>query len=242
MIYKEIIEKAAKKAAVKAWDTIGISDKYGKLENQTDRRYWKNKYLRELWKHCFMLGNRELLSPPVPGREMRERISASLKDIAKDDCIAIGTQSWISVKLAHHSYILSEGEGATLVTAHNATAQPTLMSAEDTARLIVAFDDFLTQWEQRIDEALLAYSSDKKTRLLLKMTASAILEDILTENDGIDFRMSLQKNGKLKCTIIRKASWLPDKVFRTTWEDLRSDFVEALKDYYTRQNKAYIYQ
>ena len=45
MIYKEIIEKAAKKAAVKVWDTICISDKYGKLENQTDRRYWKNKYL-----------------------------------------------------------------------------------------------------------------------------------------------------------------------------------------------------
>ena len=242
MIYKTIIERAARKAAGELWTTLGASDKYGKLESQSERRYWKNKYLRELWKHCFLLGNKELLSPPVPGHEMIKAVASALKDMAKDGCNIIGTQSWTSVKLAHHSYILSEGEGVMFATAHNTCAQPSLMSAEDTARIMIAFDDFLTEWEKEIDDALLAYSSEKKACLLLKMAAASLLEDILALNPGIDFRMKMQKNGKLKCTIIRKASWLPDKVFRTTWEDLRSDFVEALKDYYTRQNKAYIYQ
>lgn len=55
MIYKTIIEKAAKKAAMEVCVTIGTSDKYGKLESQTERRYWKNKYLRELWKtYCYL--------------------------------------------------------------------------------------------------------------------------------------------------------------------------------------------
>ena len=74
------------------------------------------------------------------------------------------------------------------------------------------------------------------------MTASVILKDILAENEGVDFKMRLQKNGKLRCNIISKASWLPDKVFRTTWETLREDFAEALKEYYATQRKTYFYQ
>lgn len=235
------MEKAARKAAGELCGTLGVSDKYGRLESQSERRYWKNKYLRELWKYCFMLANKELLSSPIPSHQMREEIAIALKGMAKEDCKIVCTQSWANVKLAHHSYIISEGEGATLVTAHNTVAQVTLMSAEDTARMIVTFDEFLSRWEQEIDDALLAYSAEKKAGILLKMAASTILEDILAEHNDINFKMSLQKNGKLRCTIIRKASWLPDKVFRTTWEDLREDFTEALKDYYMRQNRTYIY-
>ena len=98
----------------------------------------------------------------------------------------------------------------------------------------------MTQME--IDDAPIAYAAEEQARHVLKITASVILEDILAANEGVNFKMKLQKNGRLCCNIISQASWLPDKVFRTTWETLREDFSAALEDYYMKQHHRYYYQ
>lgn len=240
MTHKFIVEKASRKAIKELFITLGVSDRYGRLNSPEERRYWKNKYLRELWRLSFLLGNKESGITHDNASPNRTDIVASLQSFLNEGYRAMGTQAWTSVKLTNHSYIISDAGDGIYITAHNTDAQKSIMSAEDTAQLMIAFDTFLKNWEQEIDDALLAYSAEKQAAHVLKMTASVILEDILAENEGVNFKMKLQKNGKLRCSIISRASWLPDKVFRTTWETLREDFTAALKDYYTRQLNRYI--
>lgn len=239
MIYKDIVEKAAKKAIKELFRTLKVSDRYGRLNRPEERRYWKNKYLRKLWRLTFLLGNKESGTAHDNSSLNRTDIAASLQSHLHERCMAMGTQSWTGVKLPNHSYIISDAGDGIYITAYNTDAQRSLMSAEDTAQLMIAFDAFLNNWEQEIDDAMLAYSAEKQAALVLKMTASVILEDILAENEGVYFKMKLQKNGRLRCNIISQASWLPDKVFRTTWETLREDFTAALKDYYIKQRNRY---
>ena len=242
MTYREIIEKAAKKAINALFSTLSVSDKYGHLNRPEERRYWKNKYLRELWKFSFAVAKEEFDKQDDYVPMIRKDIVSSLQEMLSDDCKAIHTMSWTCVRLANRSYIISDASDGTYVTANDTDAQVSLMTAEQTARLMNAFDEYLTNWEQEIDDALLAYSAEKQAGLVLKMTASVILKDILAENEGIDFKMKLQKIGKIRCNITSKASWLPDKVFRTTWETLREDFAAALKEYNKIQHKIYYYQ
>ena len=241
MRYSKILEKAKKKATKALFSTLDISDKYGHLERQQDRRYWKNKYLRELWQFTFKLGNKEFGPHEKRAGDMWKEIVALLQTMQNDGCKAMETKAWTGIKLTNHSYIISCSSDETYITAHGTAAQRSMMSAEDTACLMIAFDSFLSNWEQEIDEALLAYGAEKQAALVLKMTASVILEDILAANEGVNFKMKLQKNGRLRCNIISQASWLPDKVFRTTWETLREDFSAALEDYYMKQHNKYYY-
>lgn len=84
--------------------------------------------------------------------------------------------------------------------------------------------------EQVFDGALLEYHAQKKSEEILTMTAQALIQDLI-DDEKISFEVKQQKNGRLCFTINRRASWLPNKVFRTTFETLREDFAKAYKEF-----------
>jgi hypothetical protein len=89
--------------------------------------------------------------------------------------------------------------------------------------------------EPIVEDTLKAYMADKKASEVLHTAASAILSDLLASEKNVWFNISLQKNGRLCCRVKEYAEWLPGKTFRTTWDNLRVDFAEALKDLRTRR-------
>ena len=111
-------------------------------------------------------------------------------------------------------------------------------SADEASRMIIAFDNHIACVEQIVEDALKAYMKETKTSEGLHTAASAILSDLLATEKNDWFNISLQKNGRLCCRVLEYADWLPGKTFRTTWDNLRGDFAEALKDLRTRREFA----
>lgn len=135
-----------------------------------------------------------------------------------------------------YSYIISESQAGTFITAFNASPQKTLLSSEDTSRLIVEIDRYLERWEQSIDEALLAFSAEKQAREMMRTTAMILIGDVYDENGKINFILKQQKNGRVCCTLLGPNYWNQRKLFRTTWENFREDFIKAYKEFNHRLN------
>ena len=72
--------------------------------------------------------------------------------------------------------------------------------------------------------------AQKKSEEILTMTVMSLIQDLIDE-DKISFEVKQQKNGRLCFTINRRASWLPNKIFRTTFETLREDFAKAYDEF-----------
>ena len=231
-----LIKKAERKAVAALKGKIKCSDHDGHLNNPTVRRYWKAGYIRELWNHAFDLANNKPTDETGSVSEARESITNLLQSSLPYPISVSRASLWTTGKLANRSSLLGEAEDGLVVSA--TMPAPKLLSrlsADEASRLIIAFDNHIASVEQIVEDALKAYMKEKKSSEVLHTAASAILSDLLASEKNVWFYISLQKNGRLCCRVMEYADWLPGKTFRTTWDNLRVDFAEALKDLRTRR-------
>ena len=232
----KIFRKAELKAVAALKEKIKCSDNDGHLNNPKVRRYWKDRYIRVLWEHMFDLANDKSTDETGPISEARESITNLLQSNLPYPIIVTKNSLWTTIKLANHTYLLCEAEDGLVISATMPAAKLlSKLSADEASRLIIAFDGHIASAEQIVEDTLKAYMKEKKSSEVLHTAASAILSDLLTTEKNVWFNISLQKNGRLCCRVMEYADWLPGKTFRTTWDNLRIDFAEALKDLRTRR-------
>lgn len=233
---ERLIIKAGHKASAALKERIGRSDRAGHLTNPKERRYWKAKYIRELWAHVFELANDKATDETGPVCEARESITNLLQSRLPYPISVSKNSLWTTIKLANSSYLLCEADDGLVISATMPAANIlSKLSPDEASRLIIAFDSHIASAEQKVEDILKAYMTEKKESEVLHTAASAILSDLLAAEKNVWFNIRLQKNGRLCCRVMEYADWLPGKTFRTTWDNLREDFTEALKDVRTRR-------
>lgn len=232
----EIIIKADRTAKATMDEILERSDKYTGNGYKTQwRRYWKDKYLREFWSHAFRLANEAWEGTPAN----KDEILRYIEEYSRGNCRITKTSAWADVKLRNTTYIISESGKQIFITAFNTTAQRSSLSSEDTARLIIAIDEYLDQWEKSIDETLLAYRAEQQACEMLKTTAMVLIGDLIEKTPNITFKLKLQKNGRLCCTLIGPDYWDQKTLFRTSWETFREDFARALTEFEQRLKRRF---
>lgn len=232
----KIFRKAELKAVAALKEKIKCSDHDGHLNNPKVRRYWKDRYIRVLWEHVFDLANKKSTDETELISEARESITNMLQNRLPYPITVSKNSLWTTIKLANRSYLLCESEDG-LVISGTMPAGKLLskLSADKASRLIIAYDNHIASVEKIVDDTMKAYMKEKKSSEVLHTAASAILSDLLVSEKNVWFNISLQKNGRLCCRVMEYADWLPGKTFRTTWDNLRVDFAEALKNLRTRR-------
>ena len=231
-----LIKKADRKAVAALKEKIKCSDHDGHLNNPKVRRYWKDRYIRVLWEHVFDLANDKSTDETGPVSEARESITNLLQSRLPYPITVSKNSLWTTIKLANRSYLLCESDDGLVISATMPAAKLlSKLSADEASRLIIAFDNHIGGVEPIVEDTLKAYMADKKASEVLHTAASAVLSDLLASEKNVWFNISLQKNGRLCCRVKEYAEWLPGKTFRTTWDNLRVDFAEALKDLRTRR-------
>ena len=232
----KILHKAELKAVAALKEKIKCSDHDGHLNNPKVRRYWKDRYIRVLWEHVFDLANDKSTDETGPVSEARESITNLLQSRLPYPITVSKNSLWTTIKLANRSYLLCESDDGLVISATMPAAKLlSKLSADEASRLIIAFDNHIGDVEPIVEDTLKAYMADKKSSEVLDTAASAILSDLLASEKNVWFNIGLQKNGRLCCRVKEYAEWLPGKTFRTTWDNLRVDFAEALKDLRTRR-------
>ena len=236
---ERLIKKADRKAIAALMGKIRCSDNGGHLNNPKERRYGKSRYVRELWNNLFDMANDKPTDETGPVDQAIESIASLLQSQLPYPISVSKNSLWTSIKLANCSYLLCESEDGLVISATMPAAKLlSRLSADEASRLIIAFDNHIASVEQIVDNTMKAYMKEKKSSEVLHAAASAILSDLLATEKNVWFNISIQKNGRLCCRVMEYADWLPGKTFRTTWDNLRGDFTEALRDLRTRREFA----
>lgn len=225
-----IINKAEKKAISALIKEIRRREAYRTLDNPCSKRLLKLWFIKESWRRVNELTAKSAVHDLIP-LDLHSMTSAFVC-MCNGRCQVKDTSAWIEIKLLNHSYWISCSEQCLYVTAGNMDTFPIRMSADRLVRMVEAFDAYLgkddSEIEQVFERALVEYHAQKKCEEILKMTARNLIKDLIDE-DKMMFEVRQQRNGRLCFTINRRASWLPDVVFRTTFETLRDDFAKAYK-------------
>lgn len=232
---ERLIKKADRKAIAALLGKIKCSDSSGHLNNPKERRYWKARYISELWNQVFDIANDKATDKTGPVGQARESIMNLLRSRLPYTISVSHNSLWTTLRLANCSYLLSESKDGLVISATTPASKLSRLSPDEATRLIMAFDSHIGKADQVIEDALKAYMTEKKSSEMLHTAASAILTDILATEKNVWFNISLQKNGRLCCRVMEFAEWLPGKTFRTSWENLKVDFTYALKDLRTRR-------
>ena len=232
---ERLIKKADRKAIAALLGKIKCSDSSGHLNNPKERRYWKARYISELWNQVFDIANDKATDETGPVGQARESIMNLLRSRLPYTISVSHNSLWTTLRLANCSYLLSESKDGLVISATTPASKLSRLSPDETTRLIMAFDSHIGKADQVIEDALKAYMTEKKSSEMLHTAASAILTDILATEKNVWFNISLQKNGRLCCRVMEFAEWLPGKTFRTSWGNLKVDFTYALKDLRTRR-------
>ena len=232
---ERLIKKADRKAIAALLGKIKCSDSSGHLNNPKERRYWKARYISELWNQVFDIANDKATDETGPVGQARESIMNLLRSRLPYTISVSHNSLWTTLRLANCSYLLSESKDGLVISATTPASKLSRLSPDEATRLIMAFDSHIGKADQVIEDALKAYMTEKKSSEMLHTAASAILSDILATEKNVWFNISLQKNGRLCCRVMEFAEWLPGKTFRTSWENLKVDFTYALKDLRTRR-------
>ena len=232
----KILHKAELKAVAALKEKIKCSDHDGHLNNPKVRRYWKDRYIRVLWEHVFDQANDKSTDETGPVSEARESITNLLQSRLPYPITVSKNSLWTTIMLANRSYLLCESDDGLVISATMPAAKLlSKLSADEASRLIIAFDNHIGGVEPIVEDTLKAYMTDKKASEVVHTAASAILSDLLAVEKNVWFNISLQKNGRLCCRVMEYAEWLPGKTFRTSWDNLKEDFTNALKDLRTRR-------
>ena len=232
---ERLIKKADRKAIAALLGKIKCSDSSGHLNNPKERRYWKARYISELWNQVFDIANDKATDETGPVGQARESIMNLLRSRLPYTISVSHNSLWTTLRLANCSYLLSESKDGLVISATTPASKLSRLSPDEATRLIMAFDSHIGKADQVIEDALKAYMTEKKSSEMLHTAASAILSDILATEKNVWFNISLQKNGRLCCRVMEFAEWLPGKTFRTSWGNLKVDFTYALKDLRTRR-------
>lgn len=216
---------ALKKELVKRRDgCIGLSDhRLG--------RYLKYFYLKEFWKIFY-----RLIAGKYKGEgcdlTCMDSVVTSFSHLDPDKCTVRNLRGWVEVKLVHHIFRILEADGVFYIVAASMDAFPITMHASDLVAAVTAYDEYTCHldFDSLLDQAWQDVTAEEKCRQMLTMTARVMIEDIL-EGENVRFDVCQQKNGRLCCTIHKWASWLPNKVFRTSFQTFRDDFVKAYKEF-----------
>ena len=232
---ERLIKKADRKTIPALLGKIKCSDSSGHLNNPKERRYWKARYISELWNQVFDIANDKATDETGPVGQARESIMNLLRSRLPYTISVSHNSLWTTLRLANCSYLLSESKDGLVISATTPASKLSRLSPDETTRLIMAFDSHIGKVDQVIEDALKAYMTEKKSSEMLHTAASAILSDILATEKNVWFNISLQKNGRLCCRVMEFAEWLPGKTFRTSWGNLKVDFTYALKDLRTRR-------
>ncbi len=231
----KIFRKAELKAVVALKERIKCSDRSGHLTNPKERKYWEEKYKRELWKEAFKLANDKSIDETGSIDTARQSITDILQNQLPYPISISQNSLWTNIKLANSSYIISEYEEGLLISTTLPVDDFSKLSPDEAAHLILWFDEHAANTGQIVEEVFKAYLTEKKASEVLHTAATAVLEDILKGQNNVWFDIILQKNGRLCCRVMEFAEWLPGKTFRTDWGNLRADFTKALKDLRTRR-------
>ena len=227
-----IINKAEKKAISALMKEIKRREGYHSLENPRAKRLLKQWFVKELWRKVNQLTVKEAVQDCVPV-DLRS-VGSSFVSQCKGGCIVEETTAWIEIILPNHSYWITCSKGKLYITASHMDTFLIGMNTERLVSMVEAFDAFLgkddVEIEQVFERALMEYHAQKKCEEILTMTALTLIQDLI-DDEKISFEVKQQKNGRFCFTINRRASWLPNKIFRTTFETLREDFAKAYDEF-----------
>ena len=232
-----VIIRAEKQAVSALIKEFKCREAYHSLEKPRGRQLLKVWFLKELWRRVCRLGSKVTEEGTV--LESLHSVYLTFAGLLKDGCRITETPAWVQIKLVNHTYWISQSNGCLYITAGNMDTFPIKISAERLVSMIHSFDAYLGNNQSFVDEvfeaAVIEYYAAKKSEEILKATAMNLIGDLIDEK--ISFEVKLQKNGRLCFTIDKRASWLPNKVFRTTFETLREDFSKAYKEYKAQYSK-----
>lgn len=238
----EVLMTKAQKKAVKALKKeLARRDDYGyrELKSYVNGGYMHRIYFREYWKAFFKLASKEFGEKGCNCRTIDELVQ-EICMYAHGECAVKCLRAWAEICLPHNTFRVLEAEGCLHIVASSMDGFPVTMPAKKLIELLLAYDEYSAKIdiEALMEQAVMEVSVEAKSRQMLTQTASLLIEDILkTEQFRFDVRM--QKNGRLCCTIHKWASWMPNKVFRTSFETFREDFIEAYKDFKRRNSVCY---
>ena len=235
-----IINKAEKKAISALMKEIKRRNGYHSLENPRAKRLLKLWFVKEFWRRVHELTVKEATGDVIPV-DLRS-LASSFATLCKGGCVVKETPAWIEIRLTNHSYWISSSEGNLYITAGHMDTFLIGMNTERLVSMVESFDAFLgkddVEIEQVFERALMEYHAQKKCEEILTMTALTLIQDLI-DDEKISFEVKQQKNGRLCFTINRRASWLPSKVFRTTFETLREDFAKAYDEFKKERYRVY---
>jgi hypothetical protein len=235
-----IINKAERKAISALMKEIKRRNGYHSLENPRAKRLLKLWFVKEFWRRVHELTVKEATGDVIPV-DLRS-LASSFTTLCKGGCVVKETPAWIEIRLTNHSYWISGSEGKLYITAGHMDTFLIGMNTKRLVSMVESFDAFLgkddVEIEQVFEKALIEYHAQKKCEEILTMTVQALIQDLI-DDEKISFEVKQQKNGRLCITINRRASWLPNKVFRTTFETLREDFAKAYDEFKKERYRVY---
>ena len=237
---KGIINRAEKKAISALLKEIKRREGYRSLENPRAKRLLKLWFVKEFWRRVHELTAKAAVEDFFPSD--LHSLSSAFAIHCKGSCTVKKTSAWTEIKLPNHLYWITCSEDKLYITAKHLDTFPVSMSAERLGSMVEAFDAALGKNDAEIDllfeRALMEYHAQKKGEEILTITAMSLIQDLI-DDENISFEVRQQKNGRLCFMIKRWASWLPNKVFKTTFETLREDFVKAYNEFKAQRGRYY---
>lgn len=228
----KLIVKAEKKAVsvfkkeiARRWDSGVLPKDY------TVERYQKHFYLKELWKSLYAVASAKFYTDRSDCNSLESVMSAFRNTV----CTVRHLRKWIEIKFENHTFRVLESDGQFYIVATSMEAFPIKMNIADLVNVVLAYNDYIgrNDFPSLLQKLMLEFKAEEKAKEILTMTARTLIEDI-QEAQNVKFDVRMQKNGRLCCTIRQRISWLPNKVFRTSFDTFREDFIRALREYKRR--------
>lgn len=235
MTMEKMISKAEKLAVNMLKKEISRRRRTGVgIAGHNSGRYLKHFYLKGFWKQFYNVCCDRYESALTDCGSLGY-ISEVFQQQRFKECTVRNILKWIEVRFANTTFRILESEGRFYVVATSMDAFQIKMNVADLFKVLVAYDSYTSpeNVDALLQQVLLEVSAEEKSIRLLTITARALIADLL-EGDDVKFEVRMQKNGRLCCTLIPRASWLPSKIFRTSIETFREDFIKAFKDYKLR--------
>ena len=236
MTMEKMITKAEKSAVNMLKKEIARRRRTGVgISGHNSERYLKRLYLKGFWKQFYNVCCDRYESALTDCGSL-DFISEVFQQQGFKECTVRNILKWIEVRFANTTSRILESEGRFYIVPTSMDAFQIKMNVADLFKVLVAYDNYASpeNVDALLRQVLLEVSAEEKSIQLLTMTARALIADLL-EGDDVKFEVQMQKNGRLCCTILPWASWLPSKAFRTSLETFREDFIKAFKDFKTRK-------
>lgn len=258
----KLISRAEKKAIrVLKKELLRRMDGCINISDHRYERYLKYFYLKEFWKFYFPIATEHFKPEGCDCTGIEEVFSFFEQALIKDsyamssfsspsaddrlfrgrDLSVRNLHGWVEVKLPDKTFRIIQADRIFYIVASSMDGFPIEIPLARLLDTILAFDLYTQETDLGaiLNKTMLEVSADEKAKQILTMTARTLIEDVL-EGEHVRFEVTQQKNGRLCCKILRFASWFPNKIFRTSFETFREDFIKAY-DEFRKQNSTRYY-